>query len=388
MLLLGSGAVGAVIAQHLVASRTIDHVEVGDIAVERAKVLVPRLGSKVTASQVNAGDKGELERALKGKDTVINAALPAYNLTIMGAALAKGVNYLDLAGGQEEQLKLHKAWERASLTAVLGVGEDPGISNVMARYAADGMDEVHEIRIRDGETGATDEYPFFCLFSPESFLEEATEHAVVFQDTKFQRLPPMANPEIYPFPEPVGPVPIVNMDHEEVHTLPNFIGKGLRFVDFKLAVLPEDAEVIRVIRRLGLMGQKPLDVAGAKVRPRDLLLSLIPPPGALAGKIKGNAIVLVEVRGRKDGMERVHTLWSAMDHQEASRRYGCTATSYLTGTGAAVGSLLVAEGTFATPGVFAPECMEAKPFLQALGERGVEVSESISFQRSWAGKPG
>ena len=235
------------------------------------------------------------------------------------------------------------------------------------------MDEVDAVKIRDGETARSEEHPFICLFSPEVFIEETLEPATVFEEGAWKKVPPFSGREEYPFPPPVGPVPVYNVNHEEVETIPRFLGKRPRFTDFKLALLPDTVQTLQLIGRMGLM---------RRGGPREALLAQIPPPGSLAGKITGHAAILVEVTGRRDGLEVTHTVWAAMDHVRAARKHGTTGTAWLTGTGAAVGALLLLDHEVPQGGVFVPEQLEPASVLARLKGRDIHVQERVTEMRS------
>jgi len=350
----------------------VGEVVAADVNAGRAKALVRAAGSKrVRPLALDLADDDAVRAALRGSALVINAALPKYNLAVMDAALEGGVDYLDLAGGGKDQLALHDRWRRAGRTAVLGMGEDPGLANVFARHAADGMDEVDAVRIRDGETARSEEHPFICLFSPEVFIEETLQPATVYEDGAWRKVPPFSGREEYPFPPPVGPVPVYNVNHEEVETIPLFLGRKPRNVDFKLALLPDTVQTLQMIGRFGLL----------EPGSREALLAKIPPPGSLAGKITGHAAILVETIGRRDGVPVTHVVWSAMDHVGAGRRHGTSGTAWLTGTGAAVGARLVLDHETPGPGVLVPEQLEPAKVFRAIKGRDVEIRERILEER-------
>jgi len=389
----------------------VGEVVAADVNAGRAKALVRAAGSKrVRPLALDLADDDAVRAALRGSALVINAALPKYNLAVMDAALEGGVDYLDLAGGGKDQLALHDRWRRAGRTAVLGMGEDPGLANVFARHAADGMDEVDAVRIRDGETARSEEHPFICLFSPEVFIEETLQPATVYEDGAWRKVPPFSGREEYPFPPPVGPVPVYNVNHEEVETIPLFLGRKPRNVDFKLALLPDTVQTLQMIGRFGLLEPGSREALLAKIPPpgslagkitghaailvetigrfgllepgsREALLAKIPPPGSLAGKITGHAAILVETIGRRDGVPVTHVVWSAMDHVGAGRRHGTSGTAWLTGTGAAVGARLVLDHETPGPGVLVPEQLEPAKVFRAIKGRDVEIRERILEER-------
>lgn len=374
VMLLGVGAIGTVIAKHLAGHRAIEALTLSDMDTTRAERLARELGSdRISVERLDAADPQALARGLRGYGLVVNAVLPRFNGAIMDAALAAGSDYMDLAGGEDDQFGRGEAWKKAGRVALHGMGEDPGISNVFTRWAADRLDEVEDIRVRDGEFSESNEFPLACLFSTETFIEEAVSPARYFENGEWKVLPAWSNREIYPFPEPVGPQPIYNMSHEEVDTLPRTIGKGVRFVDFKLAVPDEMQRHLAFLDKIGMTRRDTVRVRGGEVTPLSVLSAVLPQPADLGGRIQGAAIVLVEVGGRRGGQKARHVVHAAMTHDEAYRRQGVTATAYLTGTGSAVGALAIATGRVRATGVIPPELLEPEPVLALLEELGVRV---------------
>jgi saccharopine dehydrogenase (NAD+, L-lysine-forming) len=382
VLLLGVGAVGSVIARHLIPHRAVTRVTLADRDTTRALRLKrdldaasPGVQDKSRVETVDASDAQDLRRACAGQGLVIGAVVPRFNGAVMDAAVASGAHYLDMAGGEEDQLLRHDAWKKAGLTALHGMGEDPGISNVLARVGADRLEAVDAIRVRDGEFSEADDLPLACLFSTETFIEEATSNALQFEAGAYREHPPWSGREVYPFPAPVGPQPVYFMNHEEVDTLPRFI-PGVKHVDFKLAVPDEMRDRLDFLRRIGMTRRDAIEVDGTRVRPLQVLSAVLPQPADLGGRIRGAAIVLVEVEGRAGGKRLRHVLHVAMTHEEAFRRMQATATAFLTGTGAAAGALAIVTRRLTTPGVLAPEQVEPAPILAILAELGLEVRES------------
>jgi len=374
VMLLGVGAIGTVIAKHLAGHRAIESLTLSDMDTTRAEKLAGELdGSNIKVERLDAADPDALTRGLKGYGLVVNAVLPRFNGAIMDAALAAGSHYMDLAADEEDQFLRDPAWKKAGLVALHGMGEDPGISNVFARWAADRLDEVDAIRVRDGEFSESDEFPLACLFSNETFIEEAVSEARYFENGETKKLPAWSNREVYPFPDPVGPQPIYNMSHEEVQTLPRFIGKGVRFVDFKLAAPDTMQKHLAFLDSIGMTRMDTVRVRGGEVTPLSVLSAVLPQPADLGGKIQGAGIILVEVDGRSKGKSTRHIVYSAITHDEAFRRLKVTATAFLTGTGGAAGALAIASGKVKQTGVVPPELLDAEPILGLLGELGLKV---------------
>jgi saccharopine dehydrogenase (NAD+, L-lysine-forming) len=326
-----------------------------------------RLPGEVNASKLDAGSAAQVGEFIKGSDVVINASNPRFNHLIMKQAIKKKVHYLDLAGENSpsvvRQMKQAPKWSRAGLVAVLGMGEDPGLSNVLARRGVDMLDRVAEIRVRDGETSTSETYPFVALFAPGVFLEEAVSPCRYFEGGEIRTSSPMSGKETYSFPQPIGEISVYGMDHEEVHTLPLYLPKKPDYVDFKLALTDETANAIKLFHRIGLLNPKPIKLGKAEVSPLSVLLRLLPSPSQVAGKIHGSAGVLVEVRGEKSGEKQVLRLHVMMTHEEAYEKHRSNATSYLTGTPTAVAALMLAQGRIENRGVIVPECLNAERFL-------------------------
>jgi len=362
---VGAGGVGQVIAAHLARTKGTT-VKVGDIDRSRLRE-VAKSCPEATALRLDAGEPSQVGRFISGSDVVVNASHPRFNKLIMQQSLKRKVNYLDLASltpaALTEQLDQDSRWSKRGLVAIVTMGEDPGLSNIMARRGVDMLDRVTEVRVRDGETSTSDTYPFVCLFAPDVFLEEAVSPAQYFEGG-IKTAPPMSAKEIYPFPQPLGNTTVYGMDHEEVHTLPFYLPKKPNYVDFKLALTDDGAAAIRLLHGIGLLGQKPLQVGASKVSPMSVLLRLLPPPAEIAGKIRGNAGILVEVKGEAAGVPHMHKLYASMSHDEAFTRHHTNATSYLTGTPAAVCALMVAEGQIENRGVIVPECLNAESFIK------------------------
>src|SRR5467141_1554885 len=352
VLLVGSGAVGSVIARHLCGSDAVGAVLLADVNGVLAKQTVARLQSrKARAMQLDASDTSALRQAMQGCGIVINAALPRFNKVIQAAALAERLHYVDLANDSIDPFADTERWTEAGLTALCAMGEDPGISNVFARHAADALDRVDSIKVRDGDSAASPDYPFIALFSPETFIEETLAPSRIWRDGKYDVVPPFGAFETYEFPPPLGSMPVYSVDHEEVDTLPRFIGKGVRYVDFKLALDPPTVQTLKLFRDLRLLEPGP----PGGPNPRRALFGALPKPADLAGRVDGHAAILVEVAGTKDGHEILHTIYAMLGHREAAQRFGATATAYLTGTGAAAGALLLEDGSIREKGKISTE---------------------------------
>lgn len=354
VVVLGAGAIGSVAASLLAKSPKVDRLVVADRSLEAAKTLVDKLPhGRAEPDRIDASKVESMVDALRRTDVVLNLVLPRFNLKIMDACVKAGAHYVDavtdLALAKEKvgeevtappeslQLEWDSAFRNAGLIGLLGMGQDPGISNILARVGADRLDGVQEIEVRDGDNGTVEGYPFASLWSADTLIEEVLMPALAYRDGKFVRLGSLEGEEVFEFPPPVGPLTVYNVDHEETNTLPLMIGKGLQAMDFKIAIPKDLAHALLVFQKFGLHRGHPIEVevksTGEKVKvaPRDMLAALMPDPKTLAGKAKGAACIAVIVRGHKDGIKAGWMLWQTLDHQECFRRYGSNATSYPVG---------------------------------------------------------
>jgi saccharopine dehydrogenase (NAD+, L-lysine-forming) len=395
---LGAGAIGSVVATLLAKSSKVDRLVVADRSLEVAKSLVSTLpDGRAEPDRVDASKVDAMMEAFKGIDLVVNLVLPRFNLKIMDACLKAGANYVDAATDlalakerpgepvkappESVQLAYDSSFRNAGLVGLLGMGQDPGISNILARVGADRLDEVQEIEVRDGDNGTVEGYPFASLWSADTLIEEVLLPALAFRDGTFLRLGSLEGEEVFEFPPPVGPLTVYNVDHEETNTLPLTIGKGLQAMDFKIAIPKDLAHALLVFQKFGLHRGHPIEVevksTGEKVKlaPRDMLAALMPDPKTLAGKATGAACLVVIVRGLREGAKAGWMFWQTLDHQECYRRYGFNATSYPVGAPMAMAGEMIARGEIDRKGVYPPEILNPAPFLKYLPEYGITIEE-------------
>jgi len=382
-LLIGCGAVGTVIASHLAPDPQVRRLTLADVDEQFARTTAARFpgASKVTTRALDASDRGALDKALQGVEVVVQASLPRFNAGIQAACLAAGANYLDLATDSTDPYVNDAEWKAHGLTALLGMGEDPGLSNIMARQSADGMDHIQSIRVRDGDTGSNPQWPFLPVFSPETFMEETLHGARVWKDGRYYDVPPFSDGEVYEFPPPVGSQKCYSVDHEEVDSLPRNIGKGVQYVDFKLGMDDTAVRTLLTLRDLRLLDRG----SPGKPGPLRTVLNAFPKPADLAGKIDGDSMLIVETKGEKNGHRVAETFMTTINHRRAGELYNVTAVAYLTGTPAAVAVLQMVGGTITAPGMLAPEQLDPKPFFPMLRERGIPCRLTRTVEQEFTG---
>jgi saccharopine dehydrogenase-like NADP-dependent oxidoreductase len=376
VLIIGVGSVGSVIAQYLQQDSSITSLTLADKEISRARNIAAKRGkTKTRAIKIDASNPKELERLMKGKDIVINSGHYRFNEPLMRLCPQLGVAYVDLASSRiMDQLSLDDEFRKANTLGVVGMGEDPGLSNIYARYAADRLTTVGEIKVRDGEFSVSKLHGFVPLFSPEIFFEEVLMDAVIFTGGKVKHLPPMSEKETYDFPPPMGKQTVYALEHEEVQTLPYYIKKGIQYVDFKLALSDEFVNNVTLLKELGLLSTKLVNVKGVRVRPFDVFISTLPIPVSVASALSGHAGISIEVSGTSRGKDTKYTLSTQMSHQEAYKRFKSNATSFLTGIVPAVYVSTFAKGKIKQKGVVPAEMLDADLMLNELAKAGVKTT--------------
>ena len=368
--ILGVGGLGRTLASELRADRRVTSLLLADQFGERARVLTGIPGRVlIEATQLNVENRVSLTKALRGADIVVNTTLPKHNLGIMQAALEVRAGYLDFSargprepGGPEgifEQMEMSDAFKAAGRTALLSMGLDPGISNVMARDAADRFDTIDAIRIRTGDVATVPGPGYFPLHSREAFLSDVLVPPSVWLDGALQNREPLSEPEDFPFPPPVGTVRTYLVAHEGVKTLPRSLGKSVGRVDYKLALDPTLVRALISLDRLDLLGDsRMIRIGNQMVSFRKALLAAFPEPSALVLPLHGATALSVEVEGRRRSGRAVRRGDVVMAHQEANRRRSTTAGYYLSAVGAAIGVALIADEAVPGPGVYPPEALD------------------------------
>jgi saccharopine dehydrogenase (NAD+, L-lysine forming) len=383
VLVLGAGAVGTVSALKFVQDAMLEQLVIADAVSARATLLADRVrDSRVSAMQLDAGDGVVVARTIRetGTTIVLNAALPATNLDVMHACLAAECDYIDLASGGsdadgipklEDQFALDAPFRAAGRLALLGMGADPGTTNIYAAYAAKHLlDSVTELRVRDGDNSVCQGHDgFVAAFSPWVFIDECLCKAVSYRDGRYHLEEPLTGFEPFDFPE-LGVLNCYFVDHEESKTLPRFFPQ-VKLVDFKLCMDDMTVETLRVMKRLGLSGKNRVRVGDASIAPRDLVVSLLPQPKDLAGRMRGKTCVGTVAKGLKNGEPRAFYIYNVADHETVYAELGVQATAYQTGIPPVIAARLISERRWRGTGVLSPEQFDPDPFLERLAREGM-----------------
>ncbi len=373
LVLGGAGAIGTVTARDLAESPDVSKVIIGDVSVEKARQLKRIIGSKkVSVKPVNVSDIAGLVEAMKEADAVANATPYHLNIQIMKAAMKACKNLTDLGGVYYttlKQMELNEKAKEAGITVVLGCGLAPGITDILAKYGADKLDAVDEVHIKYGEVNLT---PAKYKWSFRTVLEEYVTGPVIYQNSRYRKLPPFSGKQIVKFPEPIGERTCCYGLYSGVATLPRTIEKGVKAVDCLMVHREEDEQRIKVLNEMGLTSNEPVQFKGAKISPREFLIRCAPPPDAQAKDVAG---AIVEVLGEKDGEKKRCVYSLAYPYHE---KYGASALAYLTGVPLSIASQMLARGKISELGVLPPEvAVRPKPFFAELTKRGIKINETI-----------
>jgi len=390
ILLVGAGGVGDAFCAIASRREFVESISVGDIDLARAERSAAR-DDRFTAIALDASDPASITAAASaaGADLVMNAADPRFVMPIFDGAFAAGANYMDMAMSLSEphserpheltgvklgdrQFAKASEWEERGLLAVCGMGVEPGIADVFARYAADELfTTIDEVGVRDGADMVVRGYDFAPTFSIWTVIEECLNPPVVWErDKGWYTTPPFSEPEVFTFPEGIGPVECVNVEHEEVLLVPRWI--DCERVTFKYGLGDEFIGVLETLHKLGLDGVDPVTVRGQKVSPRDVVAACLPDPATLGDRIEGKTCAGTWVTGTgrdADGNStgpRAVYLYHVVDNAETMGRDGAQAVVWQTAVGPVAACELIESGLWSGAGVVGPEAMPARPFLDLL----------------------
>ncbi|MCZ2122943.1 MAG: hypothetical protein LC108_11835, partial [Anaerolineales bacterium] len=321
-------------------------------------------------------------------DLIMNAVDPIFNEQIFDAAFNANVKYMDMAmtlsqphptepfkktGVKLGDYQFEKAadWEAKNLLALVGFGVEPGMADVFARYAADELfDEIDEIGIRDGGDLYVEGYEFAPTFSIWTTIEECLNPPIVYEKEKgWFTTEPFSEPETFEFPEGIGKVEVVNVEHEEVLLVPRWI-KNVKRVTFKYGLGDEFTEVLKTLHKLGLDNKEKIKVKGVEVAPRDVVAACLPDPAHLGDKMKGKTCAGTYVTGSKSGKKRAVYLYQVADNEACMQTWGCQAVVAQTAFTPVIAMDLLEHGQWQGAGVLGPEAFEPKVFMQKMAEYG------------------
>lgn len=392
ILLIGAGGVGSAFAAIAARRDFFDAIVVADHALPRAEAAAAT-DARYVAAQVDASSAGAVEALCRDHAIthVMNAVDPVFDMPIFEGAFAAGADYLDMAMSLsrphperphevpgvklgDEQFARAGEWEAAGRLALVGIGVEPGLSDVFARYAADHLfSEIDELGTRDGanlvvrdEEGREVFAPSFSMWTT---IEECLNPPVVWEDGAWHTTAPFSEPEVFDFPAGIGPVECVNVEHEEVLLMPRWV--ECRRATFKYGLGEEMITILKVLHQLGLDRTDPVRVKGVEVSPRDVVAAVLPDPATIGPRMTGKTCAGLWVTGTgKDGAPRSTYLHHVVDNEWSMREYGHQCVVWQTAINPVVALELLATGVWSGAGVLGPEAFDAVPFLELLTAYG------------------
>jgi saccharopine dehydrogenase (NAD+, L-lysine forming) len=392
VLVVGSGGVGAAFASIAARREVFEQIVVADIDAARAARAAAKAASpKVVSTKVDASDRSdivELARSCRA-DLIVNACDPRLNPPIFDAAFEAGCHYLDMAMHMsvphptdpyntpgvmlgDAQFAVADQWVERGQLALVGMGVEPGFSDVAARFASDHLfSQIDEVGVRDGSDLVIDGFAFAPTFSIWTTIEECLNPPIVYERERgWFTTAPFSEPETFVFPEGIGPLGCVNVEHEEVILMPRWLDVGR--VTFKYGLGDEFLDVLATIHKLGLDSTKPVNVRGVEVSPRDVVAAVLPNPAELGDRMRGRTCAGTLVRGLdKDGAARESYIYQIVDNEWTMREYGHQAVVWQTAVHPVVAVELLAHGVWTGSGVMGPEAFDAVAFLDLLAEHRV-----------------
>ena len=391
VLLVGVGTVGEAIARISANADWCEAMILADYDESRARTLSDALGGapRFPSAQIDARDAAtvtELARAHK-VDLVMNAVDPQFVMPIFTGALEADAHYMDMACSLskphpdrpfelpglklgDEQFAMHDAWLAKGKLALVGMGMDPGLTDVFAAHAAKhAFDEVHEVHVRDGGDLSIPGFAFAPVFSIWTTIEECLNPPVIWENGDWHTTEPFSGAESFPFPEGIGPVECVNVEHEEVLLVPRWL--ETRKATFKYALGDDFIDKLKTIHALGMDRTDRVTVKDVEVAPRDVLAAITPDPISLGDKFRGRAVVGTWVRGTRDGKPRETFAYQMADAQEIWAEHRLQVVGWQTGFNPTIAMELLATGAWSGAGVLGPEAFDPDPYLALLDLHGI-----------------
>jgi saccharopine dehydrogenase (NAD+, L-lysine-forming) len=391
VLLVGVGGVGEAIASIAKPREWMELMVLADYNVNRAKEVQKKLGDKkrFPVEFIDAGKQENLEALARkyNADLIMNAVDPIFNKQIFDAAYCAGVKYMDMAmtlsephptdpfnktGVKLGDYQFDKAadWEKQGLLALVGIGVEPGMVDVFARYAQDRLfDEIEEMGVRDGANIKINGYEFAPNFSIWTTIEECLNPPVIWEKDKgWFTTEPFSEPEVFEFPEGIGKIEVVNVEHEEVLLMPRWIKTNR--VTFKYGLGEQFINVLKTLQMLGLDNKEKINVKGVMVAPRDVVAACLPDPAHLGGKMSGRTCAGLWVRGMKDGRKKEVYLYQVADNEECMKKWGCQAVVAQTAFSPVIAMELLERGIWNGAGVLGPEAFAPLPFMERMAGYG------------------
>ena len=391
ILLVGTGGVGEAIARIAKDRPWVEQVVLTDYNRERLMEVQTKLGDtkRFPIEWIDASKQESIEALAKKYkvNLIMNACDPSFNVPIFDAAYNVGCNYMDMAMTLSEpnpvnpyeqcgiklgdyQFERAKKWEEKGILALLGLGVEPGMADVFAKYAATHLfDEVEEVGVRDGSNLEVRGYEFAPNFSIWTTIEECLNPPIIWEKERgWFTTKPFSQPEFFEFPEGIGKLEVINVEHEEVLLVPRWI--KCQRVTFKYSLGDQFIGVLKTLHMLGLDNKEKIKVKDVEVAPRDVVAACLPDPAHLGDRMFGLTCAGTWVKGMKDGKPRQVYLYQVADNEECMKRLDCQSVVAQTAFNAVIGWDLLEHGEWKGVGVMGPEAFDPVPFMNKMADYG------------------
>ena len=388
-LVIGAGGVGSAIANIASRKSFITELVIADYDASKAHAVTQKIQDpRFTSVEVDAGDLAALEGLIKkvNPDVVINAVDPRFVMNIFNAAKNAGVNYMDMALSLsiahptdpfnkvgvklgDDQFAQHDEWLTQGNYALIGIGVEPGMSDIFAKYAQDYLfSEIDAVTILDGSSLTVDGYEFAPSFSIWTTIEECLNPPLIWNEG-WHTAKPFTGGVTFDFPEGIGLVECVDVEHEEVALIPQKI--NAKRVTFKYGLGNDFIEKLKTIHALGLSNKQKVSYRGMEIAPRDFLASLLPDPATIGPIMHGKTCAGAHIAGlNKEGKPYACYIYNVVDNEWSMKNYGDQAVVWQTAINPVIAMELIANGTWKPAGVVGPEWLEPKPFLDLIESYG------------------
>jgi lysine 6-dehydrogenase len=382
----GAGAMGRVTVRTLSEYADIDRLTVADYNAERASEVAAAQGSpRVVARQIDVNDAEGLTRLVRGADVVLSAVDYVFNQPVLKACIAEKAHYADLGGlfhMTRKLMEMHAQAEEAGITAILGMGGTPGITNLLARAAVDKLERVDSIKVELGCSDATpSSAPFVAPYSIRTILDECTKQPQVYRDGEWYPQQPLSGQEEMIFPLPVGRATAMYSLHSECASFPvSFRDKGIRSVSFKIAFPSDFLSRLKFLVDIGFGSDEPIRVREVTVSPREVLGRLLEAAPLEDVEPQDCDVLRIVASGAAggQGVEITNQLVVL-----PYRRWGISAGALDTGVPLAIAGHMLARAEITRRGAFGPElCVPPEAFFRELARYDMHVSETRTLALS------
>lgn len=382
VLIIGAGGVsGVVVHKCAQLAEVFSEITLASRTESKCKAIAAQLNRPIKTAQVDADNVPQLVALIKAEqpDLVVNVALPYQDLHIMDACLEAGVDYLDTANYEPpETAKFEYSWQwayqdkfkAAGLTALLGSGFDPGVTNVYTAYLKKHhFDEIHYLDIIDCNAGDHGK-PFATNFNPEINIREVTAKGRYWENGDWVETDPLSVNQVFDFPAEIGPKKIYMMYHEELESITKHFPE-IKRARFWMTFSDNYLKHLEVLGNVGMTGIEPVMFEGREIIPLQFLKALLPDPASLGPLTKGKTCIGCLVQGVKDGQPKTLFVYNVCDHEACYAEVKSQAISYTTGVPAMIGAKMILEGKWKKPGVWNMEQFDPDPFMEDLNKYGL-----------------